>query len=208
MNNGQTCFATKRVYVHESKHDELVDALAAIARDVKVDAGTVEGVQLGPLNNRAQFERVSGLVADAVTRGARVAAGGDALDRPGYFFAPTILAEVSDGVAIVDEEQFGPALPVIAFNDEEDALARANRSSYGLTASVWSADPARAASLADRIDAGQVSINAHGGGVATDLPFSGHKHSGIGVANGYWGLHGYTETQVITGPARARHDSQ
>lgn len=204
MNNGQVCFAAKRVYVHESRHDELVDAFAAIARDVKVDAGTVEGAQLGPVNNRAQFERVSGLVTDAVARGAGIAAGGRAIDRPGYFFEPTILTGVSDGVAIVDEEQFGPALPVIAYRDVDDAVARANRTAYGLTASVWSADPDHAAKVAARIDAGQVSINIHGGAVGPDLPFGGHKHSGLGVENGYWGLHGFTETQVISGPARIR----
>ena len=206
MNNGQVCFAAKRVYVHESRHDELVDAFAAIARDVKVDAGTAEGAQLGPVNNLAQFERVSGLVADAVARGAKVAAGGRAVDRPGYFFEPTILAGVSDGVAIVDEEQFGPALPVIAYRDIDDAVARANRGAYGLTASVWSADPDHAATVAASIDAGQVSINTHGGAVGPDLPFGGHKHSGLGVENGYWGLHAFTETQVIAGPARIRPD--
>lgn len=204
MNNGQVCFAVKRVYVHESRHDELVDALAAIARDVKVDTGTVEGAQLGPLNNRAQLERVSGLVTDATARGARIASGGRALDRPGYFFEPTILTGVSDGVAIVDEEQFGPALPVVTYRDVDDAVARANRGAYGLTASVWSADPDHAATIAAHIDVGQVSINAHGGAVSPDLPFGGHKHSGIGVENGYWGLHGVTETQVLTGPARGR----
>ncbi|GAA3395824.1 aldehyde dehydrogenase family protein [Cryptosporangium minutisporangium] len=204
INNGQTCLAAKRVYVHESRHDELVDALAAIARDVQVDEGTAEGAQLGPVNNAPQFERVTGLVRDAVDRGARVAAGGDRIDRPGYFFQPTILSGVSDGLAIVDEEQFGPALPVIPYQDLEDAIARANRTTYGLTASVWSADPERAAIVAAEIDAGQVTVNAHGSAVTPDLPFGGHKHSGIGVENGPWGLYGFTEIQVLAGPPRRR----
>jgi acyl-CoA reductase-like NAD-dependent aldehyde dehydrogenase len=203
MNNGQVCLAVKRVYAHASIHDELVDALAAIARAVKVGDGTAEGTILGPVNNQPQLARVKSLVDDAVRNGARVAAGGSAIDRPGYFYHPTILADVSDGVAIVDEEQFGPALPVIRYRDLPDAVARANNSKFGLTASVWSADPAEAARIAPDLDAGQVAINTHGLGVRRDLPFGGHKWSGIGVENGYWGLHAYTETQVITGPARS-----
>jgi len=202
MNNGQTCLAAKRVYVHESLHDDLVDALAGLACAARVGEGTEEGVQFGPVNNRPQFDRVAGLVADAVSRGARVAAGGRELDRTGYFYEPTILAGISDGVPIVDEEQFGPALPVISYRSVADAVERANRGHFGLTASVWAADPGEAARVAAGIDAGQVSVNAHGSGVRPDLPFGGHKWSGIGVENGTWGLHGCTETQVITGPRR------
>jgi acyl-CoA reductase-like NAD-dependent aldehyde dehydrogenase len=202
-NNGQVCLAVKRVYVHSSIHDELVDALATIASTAKVDTGTVAGTVLGPINNEPRLNRVKSLVDDAVSRGARVAAGGSAIDRPGYFYRPTIMADVSDGVAIVDEEQFGPALPVIRYHHVQDAVARANNGTFGLTASVWSADPSEAARIAPELDAGQVSINMHGSGVRPDLPFSGHKWSGIGVENGYWGLHTYTDTQVITGPARS-----
>lgn len=201
-NNGQICAAVKRVYAHESIHDELVEALAAIAKSVKVGEGTVEGVRLGPINNKPQLERVTELVNDAIAHGARVAAGGKRMDRPGYFFEPTILDGISDGVRIVDEEQFGPALPVLPFRDEADAIARANHSHYGLTASVWSDDPERATRLAADIDSGQVSINVHGGAVAPNLPFSGHKWSGIGVESGPWGLYGFTELQVISSPPR------
>ncbi|GAA0251173.1 aldehyde dehydrogenase family protein [Cryptosporangium japonicum] len=204
LNNGQTCLAVKRVYVHESQHDELVDALAAIADGVKVDQGLVEGVQLGPINNEPQYERVSGLVEDAIAQGARVAAGGSPVDRDGYFYRPTILADLSDGVRIVDEEQFGPVLPVLSYRDVDDAVARANNTTYGLTASVWSHDPLHAAEVAAEIDAGQVTVNAHGSAITPDLPFGGHKHSGIGVENGPWGLLGFTEIQVIAGPPRGR----
>ncbi|MHC5794840.1 aldehyde dehydrogenase family protein [Lacisediminihabitans sp. FW035] len=202
MNNGQVCLAAKRIYVHDSIHDDLVDALAGIAKTVKVDEGNVEGAQLGPLNNLAQYDRVGELVKDAISHGAHVAAGGKAIDRDGYFFEPTILSNVTDGLAIVDQEQFGPALPVISYSDVDDVIERANRGNFGLTASIWSADPAEAATLASQIDAGQVSINVHGSGVRPDLPFGGHKWSGIGVENGPWGLHSFTETQVITGPPR------
>lgn len=201
-NNGQICAAVKRIYAHESIHHELVEALAAIAKSVKVGEGTAQGVLLGPINNKPQVERVTELVDDAIAQGARVAAGGKRIDRPGYFFEPTILDGISDGVRVVDEEQFGPVLPVIPFRDEDDAIARANHSHYGLTASVWSDDLERAASLAAEIDTGQVSVNVHCGAVAPGNPFSGHKWSGIGVESGPWGLYGFTNLQVIWSPSR------
>ncbi|GAA3438252.1 aldehyde dehydrogenase family protein [Kutzneria kofuensis] len=203
-NNGQVCLAVKRVYAHESIHADLVEALAGIAASIKVDDGTVDGAQLGPINNRPQFDRVTTLVSDALHHGARAVTGGAPLDRPGYFYAPTILDGVDDGIRIVDEEQFGPVLPVLSYRDEADAVARANRTNYGLTASVWSGDPDRALTLAADIDSGQVSINSHGAGVRPHLPFGGHKWSGLGVENGPWGLYGFTELQVIAGPPRRK----
>ena len=199
-NNGQTCLAVKRVYADQAVYDDVVEVLTERARTVSVGDGFAEGVQLGPINNRPQFDRVSGLVSDAVAGGARVTAGGKPLGGPGYFYAPTILTDVRDGTAIVDEEQFGPALPVIPFTDPDDVVLRANAGPYGLTASVWSADPDRAYALALGLDCGQVSINCHGGGTRPDLPFGGHKLSGVGVENGVWGFREFTETQVITVP--------
>lgn len=202
-NNGQVCFAAKRIYAHADIHAELVEALAELARSARVGDGLTAGVQLGPINNQPQWRRVDELVQDAIAHGARAVTGGRALDRAGYFFAPTILDRISDGVRIVDEEQFGPALPVVAYRDEQDAIDRANRSTFGLTASVWSADPVRAAQLAAQLDCGQVSINNHGTGVQPHLPYGGHKWSGIGVENGPWGLDGFSDLQVVTGPPRA-----
>lgn len=201
-NNGQICVAVKRVYAHASIHSQLVEALASIAQSARVGDGLVEGVQLGPINNRPQFDRVSELVADAVSHGARPAHGGSALQRPGLFYAPTVLDRVEDGMRVVDEEQFGPVLPIMSFTDEADAVARANNSQYGLTASVWSGDREHAIDLAADIDAGQVAINGHATGVQMHLPFGGHKASGVGVENGTWGLYGFTEIQVVAGPGR------
>ncbi len=116
-NNGQVCSAIKRVYVPEALYDDVVDALAVHANAVKVGDGTDPESKLGPINNAPQFERVKELVADALSQGARAVTGGHAMDRPGYFFEPTILAGLSDGTRIVDEEQFGPALPVISYRD-------------------------------------------------------------------------------------------
>ena len=171
-NSGQVCIAIKRVYVPERLHDDLVDALADRARSVIVGDGMAEGTQLGPINNKPQFERVGELVADALHHGATAVAGGKPLDRPGYFFAPTVLTGVSDGTRIVDEEQFGPALPVIKYQDLNDALKRANESHFGLRASVWSADPERAAGVAERLESGTAWINTHSA-LAAHQPFGG-----------------------------------
>jgi acyl-CoA reductase-like NAD-dependent aldehyde dehydrogenase len=195
-NSGQVCIAVKRVYVPERLHDDLVDALAAKARAAKVGDGMAEGTDLGPINNKPQFERVSELVSDALSNGATAVAGGGPLDRPGYFFAPTVLTGVSDGTRIVDEEQFGPALPVIPYRDVDDALARANATTFGLGGSVWSADPDRAAGVAERLETGTAWVNTHAA-LAPHQPFGGAKWSGIGVENGSWGLLGYTEIQVV-----------
>jgi acyl-CoA reductase-like NAD-dependent aldehyde dehydrogenase len=200
-NNGQMCMAVKRVYVARPRYQEVVAALAERARTVRVGDGSEKASRLGPISNRAQFDRVQDLVRDALAHGAVAAAGGAALERPGYFFAPTILAGLSDGVRVVDEEQFGPVLPVIAYRDVDEAVRLANGTDFGLTASVWSPDLERAAAVAARLQAGQVSVNVHAGAVRPDLPFSGHKASGIGVENGLWGLYGYTDVQALTRPA-------
>ena len=132
-NNGQVCSAIKRVYVPEALYDDVVEGLAAHARAIKVGEGTEEGVKLGPINNEPQYERVKELVADALSHGATAVTGGKAMDRPGYFFEPTILTGLSDGTRIVDEEQFGPALPVIPYRDLGDAIDRANATHFGLS---------------------------------------------------------------------------
>jgi acyl-CoA reductase-like NAD-dependent aldehyde dehydrogenase len=195
-NNGQTCSAIKRVYVPDALHDDMVEALAAKARSVKVGDGLDEGVQYGPINNRPQYDRVSALVADALDHGARAAAGGAPMDRPGYFFEPTILADVREGIRIVDEEQFGPALPVLRYTDVEDAVARANATHFGLSGSVWGTDADRAAEVAERLECGTAWVNTHLA-LAPHQPFGGFKWSGIGVENGTWGLAGFTEIQVV-----------
>jgi acyl-CoA reductase-like NAD-dependent aldehyde dehydrogenase len=195
-NNGQICSAIKRVYVPGRLYSGVVDALADRARAAKVGDGAEEGTQLGPINNRPQFERVSELVADAINTGARVVTGGKPVDGPGYFFEPTILADLSDGSRIVDEEQFGPALPVIAYSSVDEAIARANDTHFGLSGSVWGADAGRAASAASRLECGTSWVNAHLA-LAPHQPFGGSKWSGIRVENGPWGYEGFTELQVL-----------
>jgi acyl-CoA reductase-like NAD-dependent aldehyde dehydrogenase len=195
-NNGQVCSAIKRVYVPEALYADVVEALAAKARQAKVGDGMAEGTELGPINNKPQYERVKELVADAVSSGARAVTGGKAMEGEGYFFEPTILADITDGTRIVDEEQFGPALPVISYRDLDDAVERANATHFGLSGSVWSADSARAAEVAAKLECGTAWANTHLA-LAPNQPFGGAKWSGIGVENGSWGLLGFTELQVL-----------
>ncbi|HEY7916563.1 MAG TPA: aldehyde dehydrogenase family protein [Acidimicrobiales bacterium] len=195
-NNGQVCSAIKRVYVPEALYDQVVDGLGAHATSVKVGDGTEADTKLGPINNRPQFERVAELVGDALSHGARAVAGGHAIDGPGYFFEPTILADLSDGTRIVDEEQFGPALPVISYRDVDDVVERANATHFGLSGSVWGADGDRAAEVAGRLECGTAWVNTHLA-LAPQQPFGGFKWSGVGVENGPWGLAEFSEIQVV-----------
>jgi acyl-CoA reductase-like NAD-dependent aldehyde dehydrogenase len=195
-NSGQVCVAVKRLYVPASRHDEIVESLAARADATKVDDGLLPGTEMGPVTTEPQLLRVEALVNDALSRGARTAAGGARIDRPGYFFRPTILTGAEDGIPIVDEEQFGPALPVIVYDDEEDAIARANAGHFGLGGSVWTTDPARAGSIARQLRSGTAWINAHSA-LGMHMPFGGLKCSGVGVENGLLGLQGYTDVQVV-----------
>lgn len=195
-NCGQVCVAVKRIYVPERILGAVVDALAGRARAVMVGDGALDGTEIGPLVNARQRDRVADLVADAVSNGAQVVAGGGALDRPGYFFAPTIVTNVADGVRIVDEEQFGPALPVIGYRDIDDAVKRANRGHFGLGGSVWGRDVERATEIARRLETGTAWVNSHRKGVPGQ-PSGGMKWSGIGVEGGRWGLLAYTEIQSL-----------
>jgi acyl-CoA reductase-like NAD-dependent aldehyde dehydrogenase len=196
QNNGQVCSAIKRVYVPERIYDEVAEALAAKAREVKVGDGTSEGVQLGPINNKPQYERVSELVADAISGGATALAGGRPVDGPGYFFEPTILTGAIDGTRIVDEEQFGPALPLVPYRNIDDAIERANATNFGLSGSVWGTDADRATEVATQLECGTAWVNTHLA-LMPQQPFGGAKWSGIGVENGPWGYYGFTELQVV-----------
>lgn len=195
-NSGQICSAIKRVYVHESLYEPLIRELGVIAKSVRVGNGLEEGTQLGPVNNEPQFQRVTELVEDAKKQGAKIVAGGERLGSEGYFFQPTIVGNVSDGVRLVDEEQFGPALPVIPYKDVADAVKRANGTHYGLSGSVWSKSADRATEVAGQLECGSAWVNQHLA-IAPNLPFGGAKWSGVGVENGPWGLLGFTEIQVV-----------
>jgi len=194
-NCGQICSAIKRVYVPEALHDDVVDALSTRVAAAKVGDGMDPESELGPVQNKPQYDRVSELVADALAGGATATTGGAPMDGPGYFFQPTVLTGAAEGTRIVDEEQFGPALPVIPYRDIDDVVERANATTYGLSGSVWSPDVERAGAVAERLECGTAWVNAHVA-LGPHQPFGGFKWSGLGVENGPWGLAGFTELQV------------
>jgi acyl-CoA reductase-like NAD-dependent aldehyde dehydrogenase len=194
-NNGQTCLAIKRVYAPRRLYADVVAAFADYASKVRVRDGRDAEAQLGPVHSAAQLERVMMLLADALSRGARVVAGGRRIGERGFFHQPTIVADAEDGMPLVDDEQFGPVLPIIAYDDERAAVTAANATHFGLGASVWSADPGRATVVADGIESGTVWINAHLR-LHDAQPFGGVKWSGIGLEHGRAGYDAFTDLQV------------
>jgi acyl-CoA reductase-like NAD-dependent aldehyde dehydrogenase len=197
VNSGQVCMAIKRIYAHESIYAELCVALAEEATKARVGSGLEPDVQLGPIQNLEQYQKVIGILNDTTARGARILAGGQVPEGAGYFFPPTVVTEIDDHSRLVQEEQFGPILPVLKFADEEDAVRRANDTRFGLSGSVWSADPERAARLAARLEVGTAWVNQHRATSAT-VPFGGAKESGLGRQYSALGLKGYMEPRVIS----------
>ena len=202
-NCGQVCMAVKRVYAPVRLYARVVEALAERAKAVVVGAGLDPGTQLGPVNNAPQLARVERYTAQALADGARAAAGGHRLDRPGYFFAPTILADVPPGSPVVTEEQFGPVLPVLPYRSLDEAVEAANGTGFGLGGSVWGNDLDRAEAVADRLECGTAWINHHAE-LSLAQPFAGIKESGVGVAGGPWGLYGNLRPFVVHRPEEAR----
>ncbi|MDR2166152.1 MAG: aldehyde dehydrogenase family protein [Zoogloeaceae bacterium] len=195
-NSGQICFAIKRLYVPERLAPALVAALSARARRTVVGNGLDEKTELGPLSNSVQFERVRKLVDDARLQGARVHAGGGPLAGPGYFYPPTIIGDVDNGVALVDEEQFGPVLPVVVYTRLEEALRKINANVYGLGASVWTADSERGHAVLREIDVGLGWVNDHQN-LHPGAPKGGFKWSGFGYEGGRQGLEAYSQLQTV-----------
>jgi acyl-CoA reductase-like NAD-dependent aldehyde dehydrogenase len=196
-NCGQICVAIKRLYVPDKIYEPMCQALADIARSIKVGDGLDPDTQMGPLQNKMQYDKVLGILDDTRKAGARILCGGHPLDRPGYFIAPTIVADIAEGTRLVDEEPFGPVLPVIKYSDVDDAIRRANDTRYGLSGSVWTNDLARGAEVASRLEVGTAYVNQHRIPDAT-VPFGGAKESGLGREYSALGLKSYMEAQVVS----------
>jgi len=195
-NNGQTCACLKRLYVHDSIYEEMCQELAKLAKTVVVGNGLDEGVELGPVQNKDQLDIVIELAEDAKANGGRFLAGGNVIAGKGYFFEPTIVADLTDGSRLVDEEPFGPIVPVIKYSDIDEVIARANKNENGLGGSIWSNDLKKAAELAQRLECGTAWVNDHGA-LQPDAPFGGVKQSGIGVEFGLYGLEEYCSIQTL-----------
>ncbi|WP_037851582.1 aldehyde dehydrogenase family protein [Streptomyces sp. NRRL S-340] len=201
-NCGQVCMAVKRVYAPARLHSEVVEGLAQRARSVTVGPGLDPDTQLGPVNNAPQLARVEAYTGKALADGARAVAGGHRLERPGYFFAPTILTDVPPTSPVVTEEQFGPVLPVLPYRNLDEALEAANGTGFGLGGSVWGTDLDRAEAVAGRLECGTAWINHHAE-LSLAQPFAGAKDSGVGVAGGPWGLYGNLRPFVVHRPREA-----
>ena len=204
QNSSQFCVAAKRLYIHEDIYDRMAQALVDYAATVKVGDGSFQGTDLGPIQNRMQFDKLKRLLAGAKADGCTFLAGGEVPEGKGYFVPITIVDNPPDHSPVVVEEAFGPVLPLLKFNDVEDVIARANDTEYGLAASVWGKDIDAATAIAERIEAGTVWINEiHS--FSPHIAFGGHKQSGIGIENALEGLGEYTNAQtiVISRPAAA-----
>lgn len=195
LNCGQVCMAAKRIYVQDGVYDAMATEMAAIAKDAVVDDGSKQGTRVGPLQNKMQFEKVKGLLASARKEGATVV-GGESGGRSGYFIKPAIVTNVKEGSRIVDEEQFGPVIPLIRFKSDDEIVARANATQFGLGGSVWSSNFDRARRIAEDIDAGTVWINQHVT-IGPHIPMAGAKQSGIGVEQSLEGLAEFTQVRVL-----------
>jgi acyl-CoA reductase-like NAD-dependent aldehyde dehydrogenase len=195
-NNGQTCTNATRVLASRAHYDEVVEALVAAIAAFPVGDPADPSVAVGPLVSDVQRRRVESYIARGREEGARVVLGGGrpAYER-GFFVNPTVFAGVDNAMTIAQEEIFGPVVAVIPYDDEDDAVAIANDSSYGLSGSVWGADPEQAKAVARRIRSGNVAINQHTLDPAG--PFGGFKQSGIGRENGVEGIDAYVELQTI-----------
>ena len=198
---GQACILHSRMLLPDSIHDEVVDRLVALARDVKVGDPTDPEVQMGPLISATQLKRVQAHVDQALDDGAKLVTGGGrpaGLDT-GFYFEPTILTEVTPDATIAQEEVFGPVLSVLRYSDDDDAVRIANNSQYGLSGAVWGADVDRAVAVARRVRTGQIAVNGFGPGGA---PFGGFNQSGFGrESGGIMGIRQYMEPKAMGLPA-------
>ncbi|KAK6519119.1 hypothetical protein TWF281_003808 [Arthrobotrys megalospora] len=204
FNSGQICVATKRIFVHSSIAKEFVSALVEASKTLKVGDGMEQGVFMGPVNNEMQYDKVMGFMDDIKREGGEVVMGGDIGrfkykekgQKSGFFIDPTIVVNPKDSSRIMKEEPFGPIVPVVTWDDEDEVVRRANDTDMGLGASVWGKDLEKAERIARRIEAGSVWINEHVFSLPV-APFGGWKGSGLGVEGGREGLVGWCNVQSL-----------
>ncbi len=196
-NAGQVCISPTRFIVEESVFDEFSAAFVAATQKVKVGNGLEEGVTMGALANGRRLEAMERLVADAVEKGAKVLTGGERIGREGYFFAPTVLANVPLSARLMTEEPFGPIAPISTFKTYDEAIAEANRLPYGLSAYAYTRSSATSAKVSDDVESGMISINHHGLGMP-ETPFGGVKDSGYGSEGGVEAMEAYLVTKFVS----------
>ena len=195
-NAGQTCVCANRIYVQDTVYDEFAGRLAAKVKDLRVGAGTEEGVTVGPLIEAAAIDKVREHVADALDKGAKLAVGGKPHERGGLFFEPTILVDVTQDMKVACEETFGPVAPLFRFRTEEEAVEMANATEFGLAAYFYSRDVGRIFRVAEGIEAGMVCVNS--GILSNEVsPFGGVKQSGLGREGSHYGIDEYLEIKYV-----------
>jgi aldehyde dehydrogenase (NAD+) len=197
VNQGQSCCAGSRVFVEEKIYDEFVEKSVARARKRRVGDPLDPRTDQGPQVSQSQFERVLGYIESGQRDGATLACGGERVGDRGYFIQPTVFADVRDEMQIAREEIFGPVMSVIPFKDMDEVIVRANRTSYGLAAGVWTRDIKKAHAVANAVRAGTVWVNCYHV-LDTRAPFGGFKQSGVGRELGEYGLQQYTEVKTVT----------
>ncbi|HTT26977.1 MAG TPA: NAD-dependent succinate-semialdehyde dehydrogenase, partial [Solirubrobacteraceae bacterium] len=195
-NIGEACTSANRFHVADKVADQFAEKLAQKMGELKIGRGTDEGVQVGPLIDDGQRSKVSELVEDAIGRGAKAVVGGRSRDGAGYFYEPTVLTDVPDDATLLHEEIFGPVAPVKGFADEDEAIAAANDTEYGLVAYVYTNNLKRALRVVERLETGMVGLNQ---GMVSNAgaPFGGIKQSGFGREGGYEGIEEYLETKYV-----------
>jgi succinate-semialdehyde dehydrogenase/glutarate-semialdehyde dehydrogenase len=195
-NIGEACTAANRFHVAGPVADQFAEKLAEKMGALKIGRGTEDGVDVGPLIDGTQRQKVSDLVTDAIERGAQAVVGGHSRDGAGYFYEPTVLTDVSADAELLDEEIFGPVAPIRGFDDEDEAIAAANKTEYGLVAYVFTSDLKRALRVVERLETGMVGLNQ---GMVSNAaaPFGGIKQSGFGREGGHEGIEEYLETKYV-----------
>jgi acyl-CoA reductase-like NAD-dependent aldehyde dehydrogenase len=197
VNSGQVCMAIKRIYAHEKIYEALCTALVEEAKKAVVGNGLDPATELGPIQNKMQYDKVVGIIEDTRRSGAKFLTGGTIPKGAGYFLPPTLVTDIADDSRLVREEQFGPVVPILKFNDLEDALRRANDTRYGLSGSVWTSDVNRGAAIAAKLEVGTAWVNQHRA-TSAFVPFGGAKESGYGRQYSVLGLKSYMEPEVVS----------